>query len=188
MLHGETKLNALSNFVCFRQRQKAGERTLGIVSVLCLTGLLKHVTWGLENRNIGLGRWFGNPLTHQTFRGGEVSGGHLSAECLLVSTLSAGGACFSSPGRVMASERQTREQRVQGGGKDERGQERDQLKRCGQIRKWSTYSTLTFWRVWWERWASAGGKDHLYHCSLSPSLTFTSENIHLARWSRAKGL
>lgn len=31
-----------------------------------------------------------NPLTYQTLRGGEVSGGHLSADCDLVSMMSIG--------------------------------------------------------------------------------------------------
>lgn len=60
-------------------------------------------------------------LTHQMFWGGEVSGGHLSAECLLVSMLSTGGAGLSSSSRIMASGRQT-------GSKGTEGDEENVLK------------------------------------------------------------
>lgn len=56
-------------------------------------------------------RRFFSLLTH-LFWGGEVSGGHLSAECVLVSMLSTGGARLSSSSRLMASGRQ----REEGGG------------------------------------------------------------------------
>lgn len=67
----------------------------------------------LPNTDRGVWRSFvntRNPVTHQMFWGGEVSGGHLSAACLLVSMLSTAGARLSSSGRIMASGRQTREQ------------------------------------------------------------------------------
>ena len=62
-----------------------------------------------------------NSPTYQMFLGGEVSGGHLSAECLLVSMLSTWGVRLSSSGRIMASGRQTSERGVRG---RRRGQER----------------------------------------------------------------
>lgn len=59
-------------------------------------------------------------LTHQMFWGGEVSGGHLSAECLLVSMLSTEGAWLSSSGWIMVSGRKTGSKRAEGEGEEKR--------------------------------------------------------------------
>lgn len=54
------------------------------------------------------------------FWGGEVSAGHLSAECLLVSMLSTGDARLSSSSRIMASGRQTGSKGADGEGEEKR--------------------------------------------------------------------
>lgn len=54
------------------------------------------------------------------FQGGEVSGGHLSAECLLVSMLSTGDVQVFSSGRIMAPVRQTGGKGAEGEGEGRR--------------------------------------------------------------------
>lgn len=75
------------------------------------------------------------------FWGGEVSGGHLSAQCLLVSMLSTGGAGLSSSSRIMASGNETGGKRAEGEGEERK---KISFKGCVQIRKLYTYSSLTF--------------------------------------------
>ena len=130
-------------FFCFKgSGHKAVKKTYD--NVLCFKGLtLTCPTWTLTdgwelhikpNVDRGERRWCHlwiqrilSVLTHQMFWGGEVSGGHLSAECLLVSMLCTGRTRLSSSGQIMASGRQTGSRK--GRGRRRRREGEKELKR-----------------------------------------------------------